>query len=127
VVLGVRALNTNERMEYLMPVLLSYVKQGGTLVVQYNTNFNLKASTFSPYPLSISRDRVTEEDAAVRLIKPDHRVFNYPNKITSTDFDGWIQERGLYFPNKWDPNFEAVLSMNDEGESPKDGSLLIAK
>lgn len=127
VVLGVRALNTNERMEYLMPVLLSYVKQGGTLIVQYNTNFNLKASTFSPYPLSISRDRVTEEDAAVRLIKPDHRVFNYPNKITSTDFDGWIQERGLYFPNKWDPNFEAVLSMNDEGESPKDGSLLIAK
>src|SRR5690606_7337884 len=111
----------------LIPALLDYVKNGGTLIVQYNTNFSVEADSFSPYPLSISRDRVTEEDSEVRILKPEHRVLNYPNKITQDDFSGWIQERGLYFPNKWDDNFEAILSMNDRNESPKDGSLLIAK
>lgn len=127
VVLGVRAVNTNERIGFLMPSLLDYVKNGGTLVVQYNTNFDLEADVFSPYPISISRDRVTEEDAEVRLLKPEHTLLQSPNKITPSDFDGWVQERGLYYPNKWDANFEALLSMNDKGETPKDGSLLVAK
>lgn len=132
VVLGVRAINTNERIRFMMNVLLEYVKQGGTMVVQYNNNgdFNsgdFELDKFSPYPLSLSRDRVTEEDAAVRLLKPDHPVLNTPNKITTKDFEGWVQERGLYYPNKWDPNFEAILSMNDKGETPKDGSLLVCK
>lgn len=127
VVLGIRALNTNERIGFLMGTLMEYVKSGGTMIVQYNTNFDLETESYSPYPLKISRDRVTEEDSEVRLIKPDHRVLNYPNRITVEDFEGWVQERGLYFPNQWDPAFEAVLSMNDKKESAKDGALLVAK
>jgi hypothetical protein len=127
VVLGVRAINTNKRIGYNMPALLEYVKSGGTLVVQYNTNNELATKNFTPYPLELSRDRVTEENAAVKILKPDHPVVNIPNKITAKDFDGWVQERGLYFPNKWDSNFEAVLSMNDKGETPKEGSLLVAR
>ncbi|MCK6617947.1 MAG: PIG-L family deacetylase [Cyclobacteriaceae bacterium] len=126
VVLGVRAINTNERIRYIMPTLLEYVAQGGTIVVQYNTSTDLETDKYSPYPLTISRDRVTEEDAEVRILKPDHPVLNYPNKITARDFDGWVQERGLYFPNKWDERYEAILSMNDKGEEPKNGSLLVA-
>jgi LmbE family N-acetylglucosaminyl deacetylase len=127
VILGVRAFNTNDRLRFVMNDLLGYVKQGGTMVVQYNTNFDLETDTYSPYPLTLSRDRVTEEDAEVRLIKPDHPLLNSPNKITEDDFKGWVQERGLYFPNKWDPAFEALLSMNDKSEPAKDGSLLVAK
>lgn len=127
VVLGIRAVNTNERIGFLMPSLLDYVKNGGTMIVQYNTNFDLEADVFSPYPIIISRDRVTEEDAEVRMIKPEHTLLQAPNKITSKDFEGWVQERGLYYPNKWDTNFEALLSMNDKGESAKEGSLLVAK
>lgn len=127
VVLGIRAINTNERIGFLMGPLLEYVKSGGTLIVQYNTNFDMETENYSPYPLKISRDRVTEEDSEVRLLKPDHKVLSYPNKITTADFQGWVQERGLYFPNQWDANFEAVLSMNDKKETPKDGALLVAK
>ncbi|MFZ6010880.1 MAG: LmbE family protein, partial [Bacteroidota bacterium] len=127
VVLGVRALNANERIRYIMPSLLEYVKTGGTLVVQYNTNFDMETDAFSPYPLKLSRERVTQEDAEVRILKPDHALLNAPNKITPRDFEGWVQERGLYYPSTWDPNFEALLSMNDKGETPKDGSLLVAK
>jgi hypothetical protein len=117
--------NTNERLEFLMPDLFSYVKQGGTLIVQYNTSTAI--DKFSPYPLTVSRDRVTEEDAEVRVLKPDHVVLNSPNKITAKDFDGWVQERGLYYPNKWDDHFEAILSMNDTGQPATDGSLLVAR
>lgn len=127
VVLGVRAINTNERIRFMMDALLGYVEQGGTLVVQYNTSTDLETDKFSPFPLTISRERVTEEDAEVRILKPDHPVLNYPNKITTSDFDGWVQERGLYFPNKWDERFEEILSMNDKGEEPKNGSLLVAQ
>jgi len=128
VVLGVRALNTNERIAYFMPDLLEYVNTGGTLVMQYNTppDLQLDKNKFSPYPLQLSRDRVTEENSEVRILKPDHRILNYPNKITAQDFNGWVQERGLYFPDQWDSHFEAILSMNDANEKPKDGSLLIA-
>ena len=126
-VLGVRALNTNERIRHFMPDLLEYVNNGGTMVVQYNTNNDLEVDKFSPYPLHLSRDRVTEENSEVRILKPDHPAMNYPNKITAADFQGWIQERGLYYPDKWDPNFEALISGNDGGETAKDGGLLIAK
>ncbi|MEJ0033801.1 MAG: hypothetical protein WDO15_27225 [Bacteroidota bacterium] len=80
----------------------------------------------APYPLTVSRDRVTEENSEVRILKPDHRALNYPNKITTDDFKGWVQERGLYYPNKWDEHFEALISSNDKGETPKDGGLLVA-
>lgn len=100
VVLGIRALNANERIQFMMPVLLDYVKGGGTMVVQYNTNSDLEieSNKFSPYPITLSRDRVTQENSEVRILKPNHPVLNYPNKITNADFEGWVQERGLYFP-----------------------------
>ncbi len=127
VVLGIRTINANERIRHMMNDLLEYVKGGGTMVVQYNTNGDMETDTFSPFPLTLSRERVTEEDAVVRILKPAHPVLNTPNKITARDFEGWVQERGLYFPNKWDDNFEAILSMNDTGENARDGSLLVSK
>lgn len=127
VVLGIRAVNTNDRLRFVMNDLLEYVKNGGTMVVQYNTNFDYETEVFSPYPITLSRDRVTEEEAEVRILKPDHALLNYPNKITVDDFKGWVQERGLYFPGKWDAQYEALLSMNDTGENAKEGSLLVAR
>lgn len=127
VVLGIRALNTNERIRYFMADLLEYTKNGGTVVLQYNTSFEMRTEAFAPFPLTISRDRVTQEDSEVRILKPEHPVLNTPNKITAEDFKGWTQERGLYFPNKWDDNYQAILSINDKEETPKDGSLLVAK
>ncbi|MFT7670997.1 MAG: hypothetical protein ACI8X5_003712, partial [Planctomycetota bacterium] len=109
-----------------MPALLEYCRSGGTLVLQYNTRHALKTESFSPYPITLSRDRVTEEDAAVRFLAPEHAVLNQPNKLTPADFDGWVQERGLYFPSAWDEAYQAILSWNDRGEEPKDGSLLVA-
>lgn len=126
-VLGIRALNVHERIRYMMPVLLEYVRLGGALVVQYNTNGGLETDSYAPFPIKLSRDRVTDEVSGVRILKPDHPLMNFPNKISAKDFDGWVQERGLYFPNEWDTNYEALLSMNDEGEDAKDGGLLIAK
>ena len=133
VVLGVRFFNTSKRAKFLMPILFDYVKAGGTVVSQYNTysrfstDAGLESGYFSPYPITLSNDRVTEENSEVRLLKPDHPLLNYPNKISDKDFQGWVQERGLYFPTKWDPQFEALLSMNDTKESPKDGGLLVAQ
>lgn len=127
VVLGIRALNVHDRIRYFMPTLLEYVREGGSLVVQYNTNGRLKTDAFAPFPITLSRDRVTDENAAVKMLKPDHPLLTVPNKISNHDFDGWVQERGLYFPDKWDGNYEALLSMNDAGEDPTDGALLVAK
>ena len=127
VILGIRALNTDDRADFYMPVLLDYVKQGGTLIVQYNTSFRLKTDAFAPYPLSISRDRVSEEDAPVKLLAPKHPALNTPNKIAMTDFDGWVQERGLYFPNEWADEYTALISSHDTNESDKDGGLLVAQ
>jgi len=129
VVLGVRALNTNERIRYFMPDLLKYVEGGGTMIAQYNTSFDFEIDKdkFAPYPLNISRERVTEENSQVRILIADHPALNFPNRITPADFDGWVQERGLYFPDKWDPNYTALLSMNDAGEPERKGSLLVAQ
>jgi LmbE family N-acetylglucosaminyl deacetylase len=129
VVLGVRSLNTNSRIGFLMSDLLEYVHQGGTLLVQYNNSSDLEmdANKIAPFPITLSRERVTDEDSEVRILQPDHPVLNQPNKITALDFTGWVQERGLYFPSKWDTNFQAILSMNDTGEPARDGSLLVAR
>jgi LmbE family N-acetylglucosaminyl deacetylase len=127
IILGIRALNTVERLKFQMETLLAYAEKGGTLIVQYNTSHRLVTNEFAPYPLQLSRDRVSVEDASVQFLKPDHRILNYPNKITSADFDGWIQERGLYFPNQWDQRYQAILSTNDPGESPKHGGVLVAE
>jgi len=127
VVLGIRAYNTQSRIADLQRKLLDYVQGGGVVVAQYNTTADLKTKEIGPYPLEISRDRVTDETAEIRILAPDHPVLNLPNKITPEDFKGWVQERGLYFPDKWDPRWTAILSSNDPGEKPMDGGLLIAK
>lgn len=127
VILGIRAYNTTGELKYKQPVLLDYVKAGGTLIVQYNTNRGLLVDPIAPYELRLSRDRVTEEDAGVEFLAPSHPVLNVPNKITPADFEGWVQERGLYFADKWSPEFTPILSMRDQNEPASSGSLLIAK
>ncbi len=127
VVLGIRAYNTIDSLRFKQDVLFDFVKQGGNMIVQYNTNRGLKTDKLAPYPLSLSRDRVTDENAKVTFLQPEHPVLNYPNKITQNDFNGWTQERGLYFPSEWDEHFTPILSMHDKNEPAKHGSLLIAQ
>ncbi|HET6886726.1 MAG TPA: hypothetical protein VFH87_02265, partial [Candidatus Udaeobacter sp.] len=127
VVLGIRAYNTQDRIANWLPELFAYVKAGGIVIAQYNTLAELKTEQLGPYPLEISRDRVTDENAAVRILAPNHPLMTNPNKITSKDFEGWVQERGLYFPKKWDPAWTRILSCNDPKEKPLDGGLLVAK
>lgn len=126
-IMGVRAYNTVDELRFLQPVLFEYVHKGGTMIVQYNTTGGLVTERIAPYPLELSRDRVAEEDSEVTLLAPDHPLLNYPNKITKKDFEGWVQERGLYFPGSWDDAFTPLLSAADTGESPKNGGLLVAR
>lgn len=127
VITGIRAYNVVNALAYKQKTLLDFVKIGKTMIVQYNTLDDLVSKDMAPFPLKISRDRVTEEDAEVRFLAPNHPVLNYPNKITVDDFKGWKQEQGLYYPSEWDKAFTPILSANDTGEKPKDGALLIAK
>lgn len=121
---GIRSVNTQKEMKYWMPVLLQYVKNGGTLVMQYNTLQDLSTTEIGPYPMTLSSKRVTEEDATVTMQLPQNKIFNVPNKITDKDFEGWVQERGLYFPDKYDAQYQALFSMHDTGEQPLDGATL---
>lgn len=127
VITGIRAYNVVNALAYKQKTLLDFVKNGKTMIVQYNTLDDLVSKEMAPFPLKISRDRVTEEDAEVRFLAPNHPVLNYPNKITVDDFKGWKQEQGLYYPSEWGKEFTPILSANDTGEKPKDGALLIAK
>jgi len=127
VVLGIRAFNVVEELKFKNQILFDYVKNGGNLVVQYNTFRGLVTDEISPLPLTLSNDRVTDENSEVKFLDKNHLVLNEPNQITQKDFVGWVQERGLYFPNKWSKEFTPVLSMHDVGESPMKGSLLVAK
>jgi LmbE family N-acetylglucosaminyl deacetylase len=127
VVTGVRAYNTNERMKHYQASLMKYVENGGNLVVQYNTNMGLITSQLGPYPFDLTRERITDETSEVRFIKPESAVLNSPNKITADDFNSWVQERGLYFPQNWAPDYEAVISSNDPNSPPLDGGILVAR
>ncbi|EIA07398.1 PIG-L family deacetylase [Flavobacterium frigoris] len=126
VITGIRAYNTVEALANKQDILFDFIKGGKTMLVQYNTPDEFETANIAPYPLKISRDRVTEENAAVQFLAPNHPVLNYPNKITSKDFEGWTQEQGLYYPNEFDKAFTPILSSHDQGESPKNGALLIA-
>ena len=128
VILGVRAFNTVDALKYKNKELMSYVEQGGTLIVQYNTSHRLVTQDIAPYPLQLSRDRITVEESPVQIIAKKHPIMTSPNKIGPKDFEGWVQERGLYFPDEWDKAFEPILSSKDPGED-KDltGGLLVAK
>lgn len=127
VVVGIRAYNTLEELQFKQQQLFDFVANGGNMIVQYNANYRLKTENLAPFDLKLSRDRVTDENAEIRFLAPNHEILNYPNKITQTDFEGWTQERGLYFPSSWSDEFTPILSMHDKGETAKDGSLLVAK
>jgi LmbE family N-acetylglucosaminyl deacetylase len=128
VVTGVRAYNTNEWMNNVYDALMEYVKEGGVLLVQYNTSNQIGPvkARIAPYPFNISRNRVTDETAKVNFLLPNHPALNYPNKITEKDFEGWIQERSIYHAEKIDSNYQRILSMKDPGETEQDGSLIVA-
>jgi len=129
VVAGIRAYNTIDRMAFFQDQILAYVDNGGTYLVQYNTSYGLKMDMeqIGPYPLKISRDRVTKEEAPMEFIAPDHPVLNTPNRLTERDFEGWIQERGLYFPNEWDEAYTPIFAAQDpDAEEKSQGSLLVA-
>ena len=125
IVLGIRAYNVVNELKFKQKYLLEYVKNGGNMIVQYNTNRGVDVQ--APYQLKLSRDRVTDEFAEVTVLDPNNSLLNFPNKITENDFKGWVQERGLYFPSAWSDQYTPILSMKDKGETPKLGSLLIAK
>lgn len=127
VVIGIRAYNVVDNLQYKQQYLEEYVNQGGTVIVQYNTNRGLTSEHLAPFELHLSRDRVTDEESEVKLLAKDHPALNFPNTITTDDFNGWTQERGLYFPDEWGKEFTPILGMHDKGESTKKGSLLVAK
>jgi len=127
IVLGIRAYDTQKEVVSNNKQLLDFVAAGGTLVVQYNSGVgDFDGGHFTPYPAELSRARVSVEEAPVDILAPEDEVFHYPNTITSRDFDGWVQERGLYFMDKWDDHFKALLACHDPGEEPQKGGLLEA-
>ncbi|MDZ4808443.1 MAG: PIG-L family deacetylase, partial [Bacteroidota bacterium] len=126
---GVRAYNTNDWMNKYYDKLMKYVNEGGNLIVQYNTSNQIGPvkAKIGPYNFNITRTRVTDENATVSLLKPEHPVFNSPNKIVQDDFKGWIQERSIYHATDTSGKFEKLIGMNDPGEKSDDGSLIVAK
>lgn len=129
IVLGIRAYNTRDVLKSVHDRLMRYVEDGGTLVVQYNTQSRVGplGSPIGPHPLEIGRGRVTDEDAEMKLLAPDHALVTTPHRIGPADFEGWVQERGLYYAEKWDPHYEPIVSAADAGETPLPGGLLFAR
>ena len=127
IVTGVRAYNTNEWLNEVYNTLMEYVKNGGLMLVQYNTSNQLGPvkAKIAPYPFNITRNRITDENATVEILNPELSIFNYPNKITAADFEGWIQERSIYHVADADSNYIAPIRMKDPGEKDNTGSLLI--
>jgi len=126
VVVGIRAYNTLDQLKAKQPELLRYVEQGGNLVVQYVVARGTVLPEIGPYPMKLSNDRVTVENAPVTFLQPQHRLLNVPNKITADDFKGWVQEQGLYYPSEWDAKYQTVISSADPGEKAKDSAILVA-
>ncbi|MBP1611943.1 MAG: hypothetical protein H6Q01_606 [Acidobacteria bacterium] len=129
IVVGIRAYNTRPFLRSAHPRLMAFVEQGGTLLVQYSTNNRLAPmeSQIGPFPFEISRDRVTDETAAITLLAPDHPALRVPNAIGAADFEGWVQERGIYFAAKWDERYTPLFAAADPGEEPLNGSTIVAR
>jgi hypothetical protein len=127
VVIGVRAFNVRNDLNGKMAALFDFVQQGGNVIVQYNKPGALPGGKLGPLTVNIANERVTDENSPIKFLAPDHPALNTPNKITKADFDGWVQERGLYFPNSWDKAFTPILGMNDPGAAQMNGSLLVAQ
>lgn len=126
VITGIRAYNVHESLAGVNHRLMEYVEQGGNMIVQYNVTYGLPVGDIGPHPFRISRDRVTDEDAQPKFLNKKHPILNQPNKLTEADFDGWVQERGLYFADEWDPAFEPIISWHDQGEDPVKGALIVS-
>jgi LmbE family N-acetylglucosaminyl deacetylase len=128
IVVGTRAYESNDALVANNPVLLDYVKRGGTMVVQYG-QYEMTRPGMMPYAITLARpaDRVTDEASAVRMLDPKARVLTYPNAITASDFAGWVQDRSLYMPRTHGSEYLGVVSTNDPGEPPNDGGILVAK
>lgn len=126
VIIGIRAFNTIDALAHKNKILFDWTAAGGTMIVQYNVNRRLVTDDFSPYPITLSRDRTTEENSPVTILEPTHPAMQFPNKITQEDFNGWVQERGLYYPGEWDEHFTPLLEMHDTGEQGTKGALLVA-
>lgn len=126
IVMGIRAYNVHDILRFRQDILFDYVKNGGNLIMQYNVSFSLITEKLAPFKLNLSRIRITDHTAKMHFINPNHKVLNTPNKITESDFDNWVQERGLYFANGWAPEFEPIFRSNDPGEDPVEGALVIA-
>jgi LmbE family N-acetylglucosaminyl deacetylase len=127
IIAGVRAYNTRHQLKIVQQRLMEYVKRGGTYLVQYVTPQKPESDDMGPYPFTIGRDRVTVEDAPVTFTDQADPLLNVPNRITQEDFQGWVQERGLYFAGKWDSTYRTVISSHDPGEQPLAGGLLVAR
>jgi hypothetical protein len=129
IVVGIRAYNTRAAVRAAHERLMRYVFDGGTVIVQYNTNNRLAPleQQIGPYPLTVGRDRITDETAAMDAVDPKHSVLHTPNELTAADFDGWVQERGLYYAERWDDRYQPIFRSADPGESPLLGGLLVAK
>jgi LmbE family N-acetylglucosaminyl deacetylase len=124
VVAGIRAYNTRERMRFAQPLLMDFVKNGGTYIVQYNVNTGLQTADIGPYPFKVGRDRIVEEDAELRPLDPAHPLLVAPNAIAEDDFEGWVQERGLYFAEQWDGRYTPLFAGHDAGERDLEGGTL---
>jgi hypothetical protein len=125
IITGIRAYDVREDVRRYNTRLLEFVHAGGTLIVQYNTGIAaFNAGRYAPYAAELGRERVSEEQSAVQVLAPNDNIFHVPNEITAGDFDGWIQERGLYFMHSWDDQWEPLLAMHDRGELPRKGGLL---
>jgi hypothetical protein len=127
IVAGVRAYNARPKLRVHQQRFMDYVKRGGTYIVQYVTAQRIESENIGPYPLNISRDRVAEEDAQITFVNRNHPLLTTPNKIDEEDFKGWVQERGLYFADRWDTKYDSVLSCHDANEPDHAGGLLTAK
>jgi hypothetical protein len=127
IVVGPRAYEINDALSRVHADLLAWAERGGTLITQYQ-QYQYLAGGFPPVPLTIGRphDRVTDETAPVTLLAPTHRALRGPNTLSAPDFDGWVQERGLYFARTWDSAWTPLLEMNDPDEAPLRGALLVA-
>ena len=126
VIVGIRAFNVNQSLADHVDQLMEYGKEGGNLIVQYNTISPLLTRELGPYPFSISRERVTVENSPV-MADFSHQLLSKPNKVNQKDFDGWVQERGLYFTSNWDNNYSTPLTLQDPGENANKGALIFAK
>lgn len=126
IITGIRAYNVHENLAGVNHRLMEYVEQGGNMIVQYIVTYGLPPGDIGPHPFRISRDRVTDEHAQPIFLNKKHPILNSPNKLTEADFDGWVQERGLYFADEWDPAFEPIISWHDEGEDPVNGALIVS-